>query len=236
MANKNKQRGSGKQVKMQSPQAEGRKCKAVNIETLVTIVIGTISILVSVFALVVSIGAANDSKHFSEMEYFYKIDPQIVLSGTMEIQKGSVDEKLPNVGISEIILSVTEKNNLDQAHIIYADERVEKLELENLENILEDKIQPGLEAKPDMTIGIYKYKYFFVYLQSLDGGGNLHLLYVKTFPASSDVMGIDFRCVSGIEVYGLGKGTHENPEEYEGELRMAQEYARIIKELPNFIP
>lgn len=193
------------------------------------------ALFLSVIAIIVSAISAYFSISYSAKEYIYKIDPQIMLTGTMEIQKVSAEEKLPNVAISEMILSVTEKNNLDQAHIIYADGRVEKLELENLENILEDKIQLGLESNPNMTTGGCEYKYFFVYLQSLDGGGNLHLLYVKTFPASSNAMRIEFRCISGIEVYGLGKGTHENPEEYEGELHMAQEYARIIKELPDFI-
>lgn len=192
-------------------------------------------IVISAVALIVSIYSAYCAAHYSKAEYTYKLDPKIEMYGKIGVQKTSAEPGAFKAGIYEFELSITEKNNLDRAYILYPDNRVEELKLNDAEEILEGKMESSLTAAPDIKIGKYEYKYFFVYLESLDDQGELFLIYTKVFPTSQDEKIFQFNGVSGIEVFGLGNERHENAEEYEGEKIMAEEYARILEELPKYM-
>ncbi len=194
-----------------------------------------ISILLSAIALAVSIVSVFFSIYYSNKEYSYKIDPQVEGVGRMGVQKVSAESGEFKVGITEFVFSITAKNNLDRAYIIYANNQVEELELDSMEDILDGKVESGLTSTPDIKIGKYEYRYYFVYLESLDNHGELYLIYTKTYPSSPEGKELTFDAISGIEVYGLKNESHENAEEYEGERIMAEEYVRILKELPKYM-
>lgn len=195
----------------------------------------TLSVIISFLALGVSVAAFMWSAHYANMEYSYKIDPQIEGAGRIGVQKISAENDKFKVGITEFEFSITAKNNLNRAYIIYANNQVEELELDDMENILDGKTESDLTSTPDIKSGKYEYRYYFVYLESLDDHGELYLIYTKTYPGSSGEEELTFDAISGIEVYGLGNESHENAEEYAGERIMAEEYVRILSELPKYI-
>lgn len=221
MANKNKE----KQIGPSEAKEEKKKMS----------ISGMVSILISCLALGVSIIATISAARYANMEYTYKIDPQIEGAARIGIQKTSAEYGEFAVGVTEFELSITAKNNLDRAYIMYANSQVEELELDDMENILNGKTESGLTSTPDMEFGKYEYRYFFVYLESLDDHGELYLIYTKTYPGSLGEKQLTFNAISGIQVYGLANEDHENAEEYAGERAMAEKYVQILNELPKYI-
>lgn len=219
MASRDKRKGTKKQNKTKG-RDEGRKYNIMEILTLA----------IAVFALVVSIVSAWYTTHYAQMEYAYKIDPQIAVRGIMEVEKNPEFEEDLQAAMSEINVYILERNNLARAYVIYADNRVETLELDNMGAALEGKVESGLKTEPNIKEGQWEYRYFFVYLESLDGDGTLYLIYTKSAPGV-----ITFNGVSGIEVYGLENEIHKNEEDYKGERIMAQEYVRILRKLPEYM-
>lgn len=225
MAKKNNRKG--KQVITNTPNGakrESKKCK----ERRNITVSEALSIIISFLALGVSIVALIHSDHYSELEYKYKVDPQIEITGRPEI-KATPSGGPPFTTMGEIQVSVVEKNNLDSAFIIYGDNRVERLELDDMEGTLEGKIKSGVDTKADIVSGEWEYRYFFLCLESLDGETKLYLIYTKSLPGF-----FTFNAASGIEVYGLEKADYENEADYVGEKLMARKYVQLLKELPEY--
>lgn len=238
MASKSKKQETPKQGKVNLPQNANTNCKGEhsNKMELITIVISIITIVISVMALAVSIYTAYSSTNYAEAEYSYKLDPKIEVYGNIGVQKFSNEPGAFQVVMDKFHVAITEKNNLERAYLVYPSYRVEGLTLDNMENILQGKMENGQTSSPDINTGKYQYRYFFVYLESLDDNGELYLIYTKVFPSSPESKIIQSNCVSGIEVFGLGNEWHENSEEYEGEKIMAAEYVRILEDLPKYIP
>ncbi len=177
----------------------------------------------SAIALAVSIVAVCFSFQSSGPEYAYRGDPQIEITVTPS-------EDSPSTTMGEIQVSVVGKNNLNRAFVIHRNNRVEQLELDDIEDTLAEKIKSGLDTQADIVSKEREYRYFFLYLEEQDDESNLHLIYAKSLQGS-----ITFHVASGIEVYGLGNESHENAEAYAGERIMAEEYVRILKELPKYM-
>lgn len=225
MAKKNNQKG--KQVITNTPNGAKDESKKSKERRSIT-VSEALSIIISFLALGVSIVALIHSDHYSELEYKYKVAPQIEITGRPEI-KVNPSGGPPFTTMAEIQVSVVEQNNLDRAFVIYGDNRVERLKLDDIEGTLEGKIKSGLDTKADIVSGEWEYRYFFLYLEGLDGETNLYLIYTKSLPGA-----FAFNAVSGIEVYGLEKADYENEADYVGEKLMAQKYVQLLKELPEY--
>lgn len=189
-----------------------------------------LSVVISGLALLVSFIALHYSTQYAKLEYDYKVDPQIEITGSPEIMRNPSGGSYPLAAMSEFYVSILEKNNLDRAYVIYAGNQVEALDLDDMEGTLAGKIKSGLDTEPDIVAGEWEYRYFFLYLESLDGGSNLHLIYTKSSPGN-----LVFNGISGIEVFGLANEKHERAEDFEGERMMAREYVRILKELPEYM-
>lgn len=230
MASKSKKQETTKQGKANIHQNANTNCKGEHSNKM-----DVIAIIISVAALAVSIYVAYSTTRYAEAEYSYKLDPKIEVYGNVGVQKFSNEPGAFQVVMDKYHVTITEKNNLDRAYLIYPSYRVEGLTLDNMENILQGKMEKGQTSAPDIDTGKYQYRYFFVYLESFDDNGELYLIYTKVFPSSPESKIIEFNCVSGIEVFGLGNERHENTEEYEGEKIMAAEYMRILEELPKYI-
>ena len=189
-----------------------------------------LSMAISALALIVSGVALFSSIYFATKEYEYKVNPQIEISGVPEVMVYSSDGDEPAPFMDKVYVDIVEKNNLACAYVIYADDKVEKLVPEDMENTITDRMESSMDKKPNVTTEKYEYRYFFLYLESLAGDSKVYLVYCKS---SSEIM--QFNCISGVEVYGLDKAVYENEKDYEGERIMAQKYVEILKELPNYI-
>lgn len=192
------------------------------------IIVMIVNVVLSSLAIIVSVFALYNSIYYDKKESEYKIGPQLEVLGAPKIEKDSL-EGSPKMTLSMVQINILEKNNLDQAYAIHSDGEVEKLPLDNIENTLEGQVKYNMQQEPNIVSGQYEYRYFFLYLKSLDGDGNLHLIYIKTSPEN-----MVFNGVSGIEVYGL-QNTHQNEKAYEGEKFMAEEYVRILENLPKYL-
>lgn len=194
------------------------------------------SILLSTIALLFSIFAALCSAYYADKKYTYKIiEPQIEGATRIEVQNEASAEYGDFEDGTEFELSITAKDNLDRAYIVYANNHVEELDLDDMENILKEKAESGLTATPDIEVDNYEYRYYFVYLESLDDDGELYLIYTKNHSGSQGEQQVMFNAISGIEVYGLENEIHENTEEYAGEKIMAEKYVQLLSELPKYL-
>ena len=194
-----------------------------------------IALWISAMSLLTSIFAMVSANSYSKKEYAYKVDPQVTVAARAGAIKTSPEPNVFQTGISELAVTITERNNLDRAYVIYPDEQVEKLSLSDNEDTLNIPFKGGITAAPNITVdGVYEYKYFFVYLESLDDTGDLYLIYTKCYPGPNETKALEFQAYSGVEVYGLGKGPYENEAAYEGERKMAEDYVRILSELPRY--
>lgn len=191
--------------------------------TILPIIIAFASLLISVCSFFLT-------KHYLQMEYFYKLTPKIEVTGKAEGRVNSEAGKEPLTAVSQFNIHIVEENNLDCAYLITADGHVEQLSLDSIGGSLEAKIESGLKFAPDLTFGEWEYRYFFVYLKSLDGEGTVHLIYAKTTPGK-----LGFRSATGIEVYGLANLKDSSAETYEGERLLAQKYVQLLKEIPEYI-
>lgn len=197
---------------------KGKECNEnkMSIYNLLALIISAISVVISGFALFTS-------NNYSRMEYAYKVDPRIEVTASIEARKNPVPGGAPLTAVTDMQVSILEKNNLDQAFLLHAgSSNLEKLELDNLENILAGKFESGLDSSADIISGKWEYRYAFVYLESLDGSGKLYLLYTKTTPGE-----VEFRAYSGIEVYGLANKVDEDEDAKTGAQLMARNMCKF---------
>lgn len=177
----------------------------------------------------------DSSDNSSEDDYSEELCSRIELSGSWDTQEISAEKDAFQFGVDKLLVSIEETDDLERAYIIYANNRVERLGVDDMERVLEKKIENSLTASPDLKVGNFEYRYFFVYLEIPDDSNELHLVFTKVVPGLPEAKNLKFGAISGIEVFGLGNERHENAEEYAGEKIMAEEYVRILEELPRYM-
>lgn len=212
---------SNKQVQKKDDKKEDKKKRSYTMLDVMTMVISTVAVVISLFSLYFS-------SYYDKKEYEYKLELQIEVSGLPDLEVDSSGHSI-KPSMAEIHVNIVEKNNLEEAYVIYTDGEVERVEPEDIEDTLAGTIEYGIQEEPDIISGEYEYRYIFLYLKSLDGSCTLHLIYTKSSPGYMIFWG-----GTGVEVYGL-QNSHENDAAYEGEKIMAQEYAKIIEEMPKYM-
>lgn len=219
MANK---KHKGIQQNNNETQKEGKK------EMLV---INIASLSISLIAAVISIVAVIYQISYADKEYRYKLEPEIEPQGSMRLQvKENENGHVLTSDFSSFTIEVMEKNNLQAAYLIYSDDEVEKLELNNMEQTLEAEIKKSSKLdNPDIVVGDISYNYRFLFLKDMDGGYRLSLFYIKS---QSDQA--SFHDVSEIEIWELEKG-HPNDNKYVGEKQMAAKYVEVLKGCEKYI-
>lgn len=190
------------------------------------IAINIISIVVSCFALVVSGLMLYVNYYFNNKEYEYKIDPEVEITGGLGIQVHQNGEQHnAETFLEDLQIYILQKNNLQDAYLIYPDNTVEKLTIDDMEQRLISELNEDLKMnRSDMKFGTISYHYVFLFLEGLDETSELYLIYMK-----SDDGVINFYGVSGIEVWGFANSNQQN-KDYEGERVMAEQYLRILEE------
>lgn len=183
------------------------------------------SLVVSLMAIAISIIAMANQISYADKEYRYKLEPEIQPQASMKLQiQAKTNDYTTTADFDSFAIEVLQKNNLQAAYLIYSDNEVEKLELDDLEKTLEAEIEKSAKLdKPDIVEGGISYNYRFLYLKDMDGGYRLSLFYIK---AQKDK--IIFNNVSEIEIWELEQG-HPDDREYLGEKQMAAKYVEVLK-------
>lgn len=190
-----------------------------------------IPIIVSCLALIVSVISIWVNFYYNNKEYEYKIDPEIEVTGRIGLQihqngNGYSEETF----LDDMQIHILQKNNLQEAYLIYPGSTVEKLVIADMEEKLMSKFNQELKMnKADLVFGNVTYQYLFLLLKGMDDTSELYLVYAKS---NGEVFG--FQGASGIEIWGLAN-SHPNNPDFEGEKVMAAQYEQIIKESGKYI-
>lgn len=189
------------------------------------IVIEVLPIIISCFALVVSVIALYVNYYFNHKEYEYKIDPEVEVIGRIGLQvsqngTGYSEESF----LEDMQIHILQKHNLQEVYLISPDNTVEKLEIDDMEERLLSKFSQELKMnKADLVFGDLTYQYVFLLLKGLDDTSELYLVYAKS---NGEVF--EFQAASGIEIWGLANSHPDNPE-FAGEKAMAAQYENLLK-------
>ena len=187
--------------------------------------------VISVAALVVSILAFWNQSQYTELEYRYKLEPEIEVQGNMEMSM-QLDEAGKNINLSDRgnKIQISQKNNLHSAYIIHSDYEMEKLEFNKEENTLETT--EGVDFnEPNMIVNGVSYHYEFLFLEGLDGSYKLYLLYMRSGRVMNE---FGFYKLSGVEILELEKA-HIEQEDYAGEKELAKKYLEVLEECQKYI-
>lgn len=187
--------------------------------------------IISILAIIVSIGSLFASVYYSNKEYTYKIDPEVKMSNSLGMQVTQKEGERETYAYSERLhIDIVRKNNLQAAYLINADNEVERLKIDDAEYVIGTKLSDGIKMeKSDITCGDTIYQYKLLLLKELDNTYELYLVYTK----SQD--GIFFsNAVSGIEVWGMANGHKDDPQ-YEGERIMAEHYLEVLDKSADFL-
>lgn len=192
---------------------------------------GSISTYVSILGAVVSVVSTIFTIYFANKEYEYKLKPEVTATTSVGaeayMEKGQYVSHVYSDGIK---IHLLDKNNLAKAYLIYADNQVEKLDVNEEQKILEEKLNEYIETdKYNLKIGDVTYQYWFLFLVNLDRSSDMTLIYTK-----SDGNEFTFDGVSGVEVWGMANSNLDDPQ-YEGERIMAEQYLKIIEESAAYI-
>lgn len=199
----------------------GKEEKRLNVR----IVIEVLPIIISCFALVVSVIALYVNYYFNHKEYEYKIDPEVEVIGRIGLQvsqngTGYSEESF----LEDMQIHILQKHNLQDAYLISPDNTVEKLEIDDMEERLLSQFSQELKInKADLVFGDLTYQYVFLLLKGLDDTSELYLVYAKS---NGEVF--EFQAASGIEIWGLANSHPDNPE-FAGEKAMAVQYENLLK-------
>lgn len=192
---------------------------------------GSISTYVSILGAVVSVVSTIFTIYFSNKEYKYKLDPEVTAATEIGAEAYEIGGKyVSHVYSDGIKIQILNKNNLEKAYLVYSDNRVERLNINEVEDVLETKLNEYIKMnKYDLQIGEISYQYCFLYLEGLDGGNELTLIYAKSGDGE-----FKFDEAAGIKVWGLANSNKDDPK-YEGERIMAEQYLKIMEESAAYI-
>lgn len=228
MTNKNKKLKvrNFNEVRKSSEEIKEKERKYNMLETIIAI----ITIGISVISLVISIIAVNYSD--KEYEYEYKLSPEIELESRVLIKAEEVRDEINPINYSrKTKIKIINKNNLDKAYLIHSDNSVEKLNINEFNNTIEENFNENIRGEYDLEIGGMFYQYRYILLIGLDGSFDLYLVYLKTDgDADEFVLGE----ASGVEIWGLINSNKNNPE-FDGERIMAEQYKKILAEISYYI-
>lgn len=199
-----------------------KKEREFSMSEIISAVVAGISLIISMIAL-----------SFAQKEYEYKLDPEITSVANVKIEtyKKSDSTIEKKVSSEEFKINILNKHNLEKVYLIYPNNIVEKLDINDAEKTIEKKLSEDIKLDNyDLNIGGWLYQYRFLFITGIDDSYELYLIYFKTDGKKEIV----FNGISGIEIWGLENSNKDNPE-FEGERIMAKQYQKILKESSNYI-
>lgn len=187
--------------------------------------------IISITALIVSVLSLWNQNQYAELEYEYKIEPEIEVQGGMGMSM-QLDEfgKYTTLNDYGNKIQIPQKNNLHSAYIIHSDYEIEKLELNEEENILETTEEINFN-EPNMIVNGVLYHYEFLLLEELNGNYELYLLYMRSGRVKDE---FGFYKLSGVEILELEK-SHMGEEDYAGEKELAKKYLEVLESCEKYM-
>lgn len=209
-----------KAKQFENEQSEEEKNKSWNLANIISVSSFIVTSFLTCFTL-----------NYLDKEYKYKLSPEVTAMARFAVEASQlVDNVDCQFYAKELEIKILNKNNLDKAYLIYPDNLVKKLNINEIEDTLEEDLNKNIELKDyDFEAGGKYYQYRFLFLMGMDGSYELYLIYTK-----GEGKELLFNGVSGIEVWGLENSNKDNPE-FEGERIMAEQYRKILKESSNYI-
>lgn len=222
-----------KQIKKSEKQgkSEIKEQKTVKKENKMIIAIET---MISVFAAIIAFASLLVQRQYAELEYKYKLEPEIVLDGKMGVSvhrnEAGESEYSASVGVFEV--TILQKNNLQSAYLIHDDYVVEELQLEEIEGVLEADLNERVDfSEPSITVNGVSYHYEFLLLEGIDDSYELFVIYLRSKNTDGRIV---YEALSGIEVLELEKA-HADDESYAGERMIAEKYMEMLEECEKYI-
>ena len=197
-------------------------------------IINLVNSIIAIMALAVSVLSLWNQSQYAQLEYQYKMKPQVDMQGKMgvTIQKYENGSGTATPTVSECKIQVLQKNNLRSAYLIHDNYEVEELELDDIENMLEIELNEKIEFnKPSMMRNGISYHYEFLLLEGLDDSYELFLIYLRSGKVGGE---FGFNAISGAEIIELEKA-HMDNEDYAGERELAQKYLEILESCEKYI-
>lgn len=201
-------------------------------------------IIISLFALGISIYMALLQYHYSQAEYEYKRNPtfNIGLDG-LGMKREIVDGEAITIPFMQgFAVDIDSMNNFDHLYIIAPDYSAEEIrsresfETEAKEELVEKGVldyfnQAYADGDPDMKIGDNWYFYRFFVFKNLDNEYDIQGVYFKAQPMhSSEISEMTFLPFTDVDLLAYEKA-HLDDENYEGERMIAAQYREIKKYL-----
>ena len=158
MTNKNKKLKvrNFNEVRKSSEEIKEKERKYNMLETIIAI----ITIGISVISLVISIIAVN----YSDKEYEYKLSPEIELESRVLIKAEEVKDEINPINYSrKTKIKIINKNNLDKAYLIHPDNSVEKLNINEFNNTIEENFNENIKKHQTILLAWC----FFILIHSI---------------------------------------------------------------------
>lgn len=188
-----------------------------------------LSSIVSIIAIIISLVSLFSQANYADLEYKYKLSPQIDVDGRMDM-KLAVDKGVI-LDIEEPTFEIIQKNNLQKAYLIHLNYEVIELGIDEMENTLKTdwRSQVDMNTANFETNGV-QYHYEFILLEGLDESIELYLLYSR----SGETNEVGIRLVSGVEMVELEKA-HSDDKKYAGERILADKYFELLQNCEKYM-
>lgn len=208
------------------------------------IVISALSLLVSAFAIAVSVPLAKTQEYYLEKDYEYQREPAFILSmDGFSLKLEYIDgERVAKPVINGYEIEIAAINNLDRMYMISPNFKVTEIPSRNAEEDTadEDLLEEGIDnyfkqayanGAPDLKIGENWYYYHFFVFKQLDGTYNMQALFTKSSPLhGAEPAPLSFKLITDIDLLEFEK-SHLDDENYEGERIIAKQFREILENI-----
>ena len=195
-----------------------------------------IPIVLSIFALCISLYMGYLQYTYSKTEYEYKRDPVIGTPNGEFYLKQRPEGQGKSFMLKNINIEILEENNLERLYMISPNYEVTAMQGENYTEEIKEYFNDSFRSEePDMEIGEFMYFYRFVLFEGLNDDLELNLFYWKYEKLYSDeVVQFSFRKIDHTNLLQIEKSDPNNPD-YEGERKMAEQYKEIYEYYQKYV-
>lgn len=135
-----------------------------------------ISIVISFFAVIISLSMLILQYHYATLEYEYKLDPKTIEMGKPDI---SITKDKQYISFNGISVKVAEENNFQNAYLIDLQENVAELTLGDKNYLRMASDEDFIDFKIDRCIDDVNYRCKYILFKGLDDKYTLYLIWSK---------------------------------------------------------
>lgn len=193
----------------------------------------TLPVIISIILTIITAYMAYIQYHYSEAEYRYKREPQIMIKAHFGMYIENEDNNLiKKPYISEFVFDMKHLNNLDKLYFVNSKFEVRQIYVKKLEKLMRKYFEEEYSNKKcDLETKKYKYFYRFLITKGVDGDINLNVLVFKTQDSEiGEKVELTFKQIDDIEIMEYEKAHIDNPS-YDGERIIARQFRDIQKRI-----